>query len=389
VTDPVVRASVVIPCHDKPGTLPLTVDTVLRQSVGELEVLLLGDGVTDGVRTVIEGLVARDPRVRFLDFPKGPHHGEHYRHDAVLAARSDAIFYLCDDDLFLPDHVADLLGLLERANFVQSLNGFIRPDGSFGTFVADLATATSVRMQVREDLRFNSVSITGTAHSRDFYLAVGEHWQTTPAGEWPDHVQWRRLMRSADFRGATSDRMTALQLPTSANGRDTWTPDERLEELRRWYDVVVGPQAQVVVDALFARGAVADLAHLRPTLAEREHDLRTVRGERATLWGQRTELQDERAALRAERSTLEEQLTGERAERSALQEQVDALTVTLTERGREVGRLRRRLRRVRRARRAAQAEVTDLRGSRSWRLTAPLRGVGQAARTLSGRRPRG
>lgn len=124
-----VRASVIIPCHNKPTTLPLTVDTVLRQSVPDLEVLLLGDGVTDEVREVAEALVRQDPRVHFLDFPKGPHHGEAYRHDAVMAARSDAIFYLCDDDLLLPDHVADLLALLDDATLVQSLNGYIRPDG--------------------------------------------------------------------------------------------------------------------------------------------------------------------------------------------------------------------------------------------------------------------
>ena len=101
------RASVLVPIHDKPTTLPLTVDTVLRQSVEDLEVLLIGDGITDDVRSVVEGMVAADPRVRLLDFPKGPHHGERYRHDAIEAAHSDAIFYLCDDDLLLPDHVAD------------------------------------------------------------------------------------------------------------------------------------------------------------------------------------------------------------------------------------------------------------------------------------------
>ena len=41
------RASVLIPTHDQPTTLPLTVDTVLRQTVTDLEVILIGDGVTD------------------------------------------------------------------------------------------------------------------------------------------------------------------------------------------------------------------------------------------------------------------------------------------------------------------------------------------------------
>jgi glycosyltransferase involved in cell wall biosynthesis len=174
------RASVLIPSHDKPTTLPLTVDSVLRQTVADLEVLVIGDGVTDDVRAVVEELVRADDRVRFLDFPKGPHHGERYRHDAVVQARSDAIFYLCDDDLFLPDHVADLLSLLEDHNFVQSFNGFCRPDGDLGFYPADLSNPGTIAMMLAEPLRYNAVSITGTAHSRAFYEQLGDRWDTTP-----------------------------------------------------------------------------------------------------------------------------------------------------------------------------------------------------------------
>lgn len=321
-----VRASVVIPCHDKPRTLPLTVDSVLRQSVGEVEVLLLGDGVTDEVRRVIEGLLAEDPRVRFLDFPKGPHHGERYRHDAVLAARSDAVFYLCDDDLLLPDHVADLLDLLRGATLVQSLNGYVQPDGSIRAYATDLADPGLVAPMLRTDLRFNSVSITGTAHSRAFYLEVGQRWDTTPAGQWPDHFQWRRMMAHAGYRGATSARMTAIQLPTSVGGRAAWSQEDREAELSTWHELVTAPDGQRRVDALLHQGVLAQVALLRVRAAEQA------------------------AARRADRD--------------------------------EIRRLRRRLRRHRRARVAAEAEVAALRSSRSWRLTAPLR-------TLSARRHRG
>ena len=57
-------------------------------------------------------------------------------------------------------------------------------------------------------------------------------------------------MRRPGFRGATSSRMTALQLPTSANGRDRWSAEERLAELQHWWEVVQQPDAQQVVDAL-------------------------------------------------------------------------------------------------------------------------------------------
>jgi hypothetical protein len=345
------RASVVIPCHDKPLTLPLTVDTVLRQSVGDLEVLLLGDGVTDDVRRVIERLVADDSRVRFLDFPKGPHHGEKYRHDAILAAESDAIFYLCDDDLLLPEHVADLLALLERANFVQCLNGFARPDGTLSTYAADLADPSHVAPILRTDLGFNSVSITGTAHSREFYLRVGRPWETTPAGVWPDLFQWRKLMGHLEFRGATSSRMTAVQLPTSEGGRDLWTQEERQEELARWHALVTAPDSQHQLDELVHRGALAQLADFR-----------------------------------AESPLIGHILEARTQEVARLRERIAGLTETRAARDEAILELRRRLRRVRGKLQQAEAELAALRSSLSWRLTAPMRSSRQR---ISARRRRG
>lgn len=273
------RASVLIPIHNKPTTLPLTVDTVLRQSVEDLEVLLIGDGVTDEVRTVVADLVASDGRVRFLDHAKGPHHGERYRHGAIEAARSDAIFYLCDDDLLLPDHVADLLELLEEHSFVQSLNGEVRPDGQVRFYAADLGDPDVVAMHLRDDVRFCSVSITGTAHTRALYEAVGDPWDTTPAGWWPDHWQFRKLMRHPSYVGATSSRMTALQFPTSSDGRDTWTDEERLAELEPWHRLVVAPGGQADIDGRCEAGRRAQLIEDRAAIALLQRDLAWLREE--------------------------------------------------------------------------------------------------------------
>jgi hypothetical protein len=350
------RASVLIPIHNKPTTLPLTVDTVLRQTVSDLEVLLIGDGVTDEVRAVVSDLVAHDRRVRFLDFPKGPHHGEKYRHEAILAAGSDAIFYLCDDDLLLPDHVADLLSLLENHSFVQSFNGYVQPDDRIGFFAADLSRPQSIEMMLREDLRFNSVSITGTAHSRAFYLEVDDPWDTTPSDQWPDHHQWRKLMRHPDFRGATSPRMTALQFPTSMAERESWSDEERAGELSRWHAVVTGPQAQQAVDTRVASAARTAIAALREQQAR--HELRLRQGEETLRLREAriSHLENRVAALTRRLTNVRAQLAAGRA-RSMKRE----------------ARLRRRLRET-------TSRIHALESSTSWRLTRPLRAIRKLVR---------
>lgn len=289
------RASILVPTHDKPSTLPLAVASALAQTVVDVEVVVIGDGVSDAVRAAVAPLLA-DPRVRFLDLPKGPHHGEVHRHTAVLEARSEAILYLCDDDLLLPEHVSDLLALLEDHDLVQCWNGFVTIDGRVHLFPTDLSDPVEVAAHVAPTPFFNRVSITGTGHTRSAYLALDDPWQTTPPGRLPDHHQWTKFMRQSGFRGATSGRMTALQLPTSVEGRDAWTDDERLAELQRWWDLVRSPEAQRVVDEMCHTAA-------RRALVERDQRVRHVTASvwwRGTAWPRRV-VRSARAAVRPRR----------------------------------------------------------------------------------------
>ena len=242
-----------MPTHSHASTLALSVGSALQQTEPDVEVIIIGDGVTEQVRKAAVALAASDERVRFFDHPKGENHGETYRDAAIREAASDAIFYLCDDDLLMRHHVADLLELLKTHNFVQSKNGYFTVDGQIGPYPGDLAEADTIAQTLRHDIVFSVVSITGTAHSREFYLA-GEPWTTTPPGEFPDHHQWRKMMRRPEFSGATSTRMTALQFPSSSEGRDSWTPEQRVAEIAEWAHLAATDEGMSRVDELVARG---------------------------------------------------------------------------------------------------------------------------------------
>jgi glycosyltransferase involved in cell wall biosynthesis len=339
-----VRASVLIPTHDHATTLPLTVASVLRQTVPDLEVLVVGDGVTAENRAAIQELVRTDRRVRFLDFPKGPHHGEIHRHEAVVAARSDAILYLCDDDLLLPEHVSDLLALLEGADFVQSRNGYVTAEGTVQLHATDLSDRHCVDWHLKEPRR-NQTSITGSGHSRSYYLELGEFWETTPPGEWPDHHQWKKFFRRPDFRGATSHRMTALQFPSHLEGRESWTPHERHDELARWAALVAEPGAQARIDALVDRATQQALARALVDVDQHYEDLVETIGRL-----------DERDAYVHELHLRLE----------AQDRMFRRLDEKLTRRARKLAATRAELKAVR-------AELAVLQTSTSWRITAPLR----------------
>lgn len=312
VTTGTPRASILIPTHDNDWTLPYTVRSVLNQTVPDIEVLLCGDGVTDRARVVVESLVALDDRVVFLDLPKGPNRGEIRRHEAILSARSDAIVYLCDDDLLMPDHVADLLELLADHDLVQSLNGRVDPEGAVSLYPGSLGDPETVAWIIREDRRFNSVSITGTAHSRSRYLDLGVFWETTPEETWPDHHQWRRMLRTGKVRAATSRRMTALQFPSGEHGRSGWDRDQRADEVARWSEFISRPGAQAWIDRMVLDGAVLQLAALHRDTVDLEAALRTARVDAHRLTAACEGLQHERDLLELESTRATQELSAVR-----------------------------------------------------------------------------
>lgn len=96
--------SVVIPIFNKRHTLPRTVECALAQTFGAFELILLDDGSTDGSLDSVAGI--EDGRVRRLSQANaGPGAA---RNAGIAAARSDWAALLDADDLWAPDHLAEL-----------------------------------------------------------------------------------------------------------------------------------------------------------------------------------------------------------------------------------------------------------------------------------------
>src|SRR5437667_9785955 len=116
--NPELEASVLIPTTgDRGDLLRYSIASVLRQTENRLEVLVVGDGMSSNSRGAIEEMAHSDHRIRLFDFPKHENRGEPNRHHILLhEARWRNIFYLCDSNLLLPDHVYRLGLLLKDAS---------------------------------------------------------------------------------------------------------------------------------------------------------------------------------------------------------------------------------------------------------------------------------
>ena len=123
------RATVLIPTHDHGATLLYSTRSALAQTVREIEVFIVGDGMSPDTTLAADELEHADTRVRVFRYPKGPRHGEIHRHSALAEASGAIVCYLSDDDLWLPNHVEVMEELLRVADFAHTLGIRVQPDG--------------------------------------------------------------------------------------------------------------------------------------------------------------------------------------------------------------------------------------------------------------------
>ena len=124
-----IKATVLVPTSiDRGPLLPLSIGSIQRQTLREIEIFIIGDGVEEITRQQISDLIAQDPRIRFFDHPKHRRRGEPYRHAALQEARGEIVCYMCDRDLMLPDHVETMHRLLQGADFATTLLYHVHPD---------------------------------------------------------------------------------------------------------------------------------------------------------------------------------------------------------------------------------------------------------------------
>lgn len=215
--------SILIPTHDHGPLVGLAIESALAQTVEDLEVVVVGDGVPEVTRTVVGELAARDPRVRFFDLPKGPRRGELNR-DTVLRAhgRGEAILYLSDDDLYFPDHAERMLEAMRKADFVSATALFGEPRGGVRLMAAD-TRYPEIRRYANHVEGGLGIGLSQAGHTAAAYAALPEGWRTTPGSLPTDQYMWQQFLADERVRVGRTSRLAVLSLPSpsAATGRSS------------------------------------------------------------------------------------------------------------------------------------------------------------------------
>jgi glycosyltransferase involved in cell wall biosynthesis len=219
-------ADVVIPTHDHARTIGHSLRSAQDQTVEDIRIVVIGDGIGDDTREVVAAARADDARIELLDLPKAGRTGEPHRDPVVRASDASIVTYLGDDDLLFPDHVEQMLALLDDADVALPPSTHLDLDGTVRCSPVSLADDDWRQVALDGQSLFG---LTGFSHTPDAYRRLPEGWTTTPDGYHTDQYMLLKFLRLPGCRFAGGEDATTVYLPSPM--RRHMSDDERATEL--------------------------------------------------------------------------------------------------------------------------------------------------------------
>jgi len=196
--------TVIIPTYNWSSVLPFSIGSVLRQSFGDFELLVVGDGCTDDSAAVVNSI--DDRRVRWLNLPNNSGHQSAANNEGLRQAQGEYIAYLGHDDLWLPHHLATLKAALDAgSHLAYSVTAIVDVDG----------TRRPAPDRIGGYVRGLWIPPSGAAHQRQAALNAGGWPLFADVDCDPELALWQRI----HDKGGRIDfvpRLTAIKFSAAA-----------------------------------------------------------------------------------------------------------------------------------------------------------------------------
>ncbi|MFA6097234.1 MAG: glycosyltransferase family A protein [Candidatus Paceibacterota bacterium] len=107
-----ITVSVIIPTYNRASLLKRSIDSVLSQTFGDFEVIIVDDGSTDDTEEVVCGV--RDPRIKYIKYNEN-RGATAARNVGIRAARGEFIAFQDSDDEWLPEKLEKQMNVFKKA----------------------------------------------------------------------------------------------------------------------------------------------------------------------------------------------------------------------------------------------------------------------------------
>ena len=107
--------TVVIATYNRPDTLKYAIESVLWQTYKNFELWVVGDCCTDHTEKIVQSY-SHDPRIHWYNLPQNSGYQSMPNNEGIRRGKGEYIAYLNHDDIWLPNHLEDTVGQLQKTN---------------------------------------------------------------------------------------------------------------------------------------------------------------------------------------------------------------------------------------------------------------------------------
>lgn len=223
---------VIIPTHNHPESVEYSILSVLLQSYNLFNLVVIGDGVDHETRKIMNKF-KHLANFSFIDAEKTERRAEELRDRVIKEFNPEYVTYLCDDDLFLKDHLEIMEKEILGFDFVHPQPIYVDVNKNIKSFFrTNLFLEESINWHITKPLK-NSISLSGVTHSLSSYLSLASGWSQTPIGRWTDHYMWEKFFSNKKLKFKTSEYSTTIKLP-----QNLFSEQERSEQIKYWYNKI-------------------------------------------------------------------------------------------------------------------------------------------------------
>lgn len=126
------KISVIVPVYNVEKYLPECLDSIIKQTLKDIEIICINDGSPDNSLEILKRYSEKDSRIKIID-KKNEGVGK-ARNDGIRAATGEFIAFMDSDDYYPSDNVLEILYNAAKENGVKVAGGRkirLMPDGSF------------------------------------------------------------------------------------------------------------------------------------------------------------------------------------------------------------------------------------------------------------------
>lgn len=183
--------SIILSTYNRLDKLKRAVDSVLKQSVTDWELIIADDCSTDGTEDYCRALTLNNPKIKYVRLKENHGKDTKPKNQAILASKGDYIAYLDDDNEYYPEYLEDQLDVIKKVDTdVVYCDMVILDDQKPG---AAPMPAISMPFDQQVLLRKNFIDVSMVMHKRQAIFDVGGFDEKLP--RFVDWNVWVRMTK--------------------------------------------------------------------------------------------------------------------------------------------------------------------------------------------------